>query len=151
MEGTCKPLRDGALVQHYGLDGSHFLRLATSTDGCLLGGAGESPDLDTLIAIRNSNTSIAKLSGWDDLETHRDAGQCEGIKLNSDGRVIKLNLANKNLTGNGYIYQSIRNEEYYECIGSIPSQLGNLTVLGTLNLRRSKLTGLLKFLVRLYQ
>ena len=113
MEGTCKPLRDGALVQHCGLDGSHLLRLATSTDGCLPGGAGESPDLDTLIAIRNSNTSIAKLSGWDDLETHRDAGKCQGIELNSDGRVSTLDLSSKNLTGNGYIYQSMRNQKFH--------------------------------------
>jgi hypothetical protein len=101
LEGAWKPLRDGVLVRHYGLVGAKRLRLrlAASADGCLLGGGGESPDLEALIAIRNSNASIAKLAGWVDLETHRDAGKCKGITLNSAGRVIKLILNSNKLTG----------------------------------------------------
>ena len=80
-------------------------------------------------------------------KTSESLGNWEGVTVNSDGRVIGLNLFNNGLTGE--IPSEIGNLLVLERLilgfndltGEIPSEIGNLSVLGELVLQSNDLTG----------
>jgi hypothetical protein len=76
-----------------------------------------------LLKLCSEVTGLGKLSGWADLETHRDPSKCAGIKVNAEGQITVLDIYQKGLSG------------------SLPSEVGLLTALESFNCSGNELKG----------
>jgi hypothetical protein len=80
-------------------------------------------DVTALLALRDALVGLDKLRGWSGLETHRDPNKCEGVTVGTGGRVTKLDIGSKRLSGN------------------LPSEVGLLTALETFRCSGNNLEG----------
>jgi hypothetical protein len=121
VKSTRKPMRDHLLVQDYGLNISQRVRLVTDGNGSRLRGGARGARARTVASAWSSSVAeagvdvlpqlldaiegLGNLKGWkgglfsSGLKKHRDASKCEGVTLDADGRVIKLEFAEKGLSG----------------------------------------------------
>jgi hypothetical protein len=100
------------------------------------GGAGAGPvtaspaagdaagDLGALLALRRTVAGLARLPGWKDLETHSKLGKCKGITIDEGGRVTRVGLRSKGLSG------------------TLPVEVGQLTALEHFSVYDNQLSGM---------
>jgi len=93
-------------------------------------------------------TNVAdKCKGWSDFAIHRDPSKLQGVKVDINGSVVEILLANKGLRGSipeslgGLINLRELRLNRNQLTGSIPASLGELIKLEYLSLRENQLTG----------
>ena len=57
-------------------------------------------DVEALIVLRDALN--IQLLGWSELETDKDASECEGVRVGAKGRVAGLDLGKNGLSGKNW-------------------------------------------------
>ncbi|MDE2728366.1 MAG: Ig-like domain-containing protein [Gemmatimonadota bacterium] len=127
-------------------DGEFRAWLAEIPEARAVACAGQSPDLQALIALYNATggPGWSKNANW---LSDAPFGEWEGVTTNAGGRVVEVHLNDENLSGSlpAEIGLLDRLEGLFlynnELTGSIPSELGRLHRLKHLYLGNNELTG----------